>query len=78
MKKYIVTQEQVDRIAKVNLLLAREIATQTLYQEVDDSLALITHLDNIAKQLVFDETKEYDLPVTGGRFVWEPEKGKNG
>lgn len=72
MTKYIVTEEQLLRLEKVHILLAREIRQNTLYKVVDDSVALITHLENVARQLIIEGTKDYSLPVTGGKFIFVP------
>lgn len=74
MDKYIITEEQLQRLERVHMLLAREIRQNTLCKSVDDSVALITHLDNVAKQLVIEKIDNYELKVTGGDFVWIPNK----
>jgi len=71
MNKYIVTEEQLQRLERVHILLAREIRQNTFHQVVDDSMALIKHLANIAKQLIKDGIEEYKLPVEGGEFIWK-------
>jgi len=71
MNKYIITEEQLERLGRVHLLLAREIKQNTMYQSVNDSVDLAVHLDEIAKQLIINKTKNYELKVTGGKFVWK-------
>jgi len=71
MKQYLINEEQLEYIHKMNPKMAHSILIGTQLQQVDDSVALVTHLSNIARQLVEDNVLDYDLPTTGGRFVWQ-------
>lgn len=72
--KFLITKQQVDRIAMFDLPLAQEIARATFYQQVEDSTALATHLDNLAEHLIAQDVDTYQLPIRGGFFVWVPPK----
>lgn len=68
--KYIITHEQLERVAIFNMLLAREIMQGSFYQQVEDSTALMNHLHNTALQLIESGKEDFQLPVAGGYFVW--------
>ncbi len=76
--KFVINYDQFVRIHNLDKNLAHEIQIMTNMRVVDDSLEAVQHLENIARQLQEEGTKDFELPFSqyGGKFVWVQDENK--